>query len=84
MEKCENVRKPKFKGGWERVMTKILFAQTIWTKYLKQNREIGQGKKSFISAFPCFLTAIAKFNYLNGDWVLGYVLTRIGGFYNIS
>ena len=58
-------------------MTKSLIAQTIWTKYLKQNREIGQGKKSFIFAFPCFLTAIAKFNFLNGDWALGYVLARI-------
>ena len=68
-------------------MTKILFAQIIWTKCLKQNREIGQGKKNFISAFPYFLTAIAKFNFLNGDWALGYVLTRrlcLGGFYNIS
>ena len=47
-------------------------------KYLEQNREIskfGQRKKSLISSFMSFLTAIAKFSLWKGNWALGYVTT---------
>ena len=50
--------------------------QNIWNK-IEESSKTGQEKKSVISTFACFLTAIAKFNLWKGDWALGYVSTQI-------
>ena len=58
-------------------------AQKIWNK-IEKSRKTGQNKKNLISICTCFLTAIVKFNFSEGDWVPGYVTTQIWDFPNIS
>ena len=58
-------------------------AQKIWNK-IEKSRKTGQNKKNLISICTCFLTAIAKFNFSEGDWLPGYVITQIWDFPNIS
>ena len=57
--------------------------QNICNK-IEKSRKTGQDKKSLISIFACFLTAIAKFNFWKGDQALSYVSTQIWDFPNIS
>ena len=70
-----------------RVMTKYLFALTIPDKIFGTNYKIPailDRKKSLISAFACFLTAIANVSFMGGggggvgaDWPLGYVSSQL-------
>ena len=77
LEVIESFRKLNFQIDWTELRLKIWFLRKFRTK------EIGQGKKSFITTFACFLTAIAK-GFLNGDWAVGQGYTQIWDFSNIS
>ena len=50
--------------------------RNVWNKMEKYS-EIGQYRKSLISTFAYFLTAMANINLWRGDSPLGYVSTLI-------
>ena len=67
LEKCfevvENVKKLNFEGNWAELLPKLYLLRQSQTKYLtkvEKSSKIGHERKSLISAFACFLTAIAK------------------------
>ena len=57
--------------------------QSIWNK-IEKSSKTGQDKKSLISTFTCFWTAITKFIFWRRDWALGSVSTQISDFSSIS
>ena len=54
----QNVKKKRFGGDWAFACSDNP-GQSIWNK-IEKSRKTGQGKKSLISTFACFFTAIAK------------------------
>ena len=46
--------------------------------------ETGQDNRTLACIFACFLTAIAKVEFLRGHWALAYGSTEIWDFPNIS
>ena len=50
-----------------------VLSNIVYTR--KKKYLVGQRKKSLISSFMSFLTAIAKFSLWKGYWALGYVTT---------